>query len=320
MYSFAGAMKGIIYFLLVAGLLEMGRGVGEARTWTSTDGKAIEAEFVSATEKEVTIKRADGKSFTLPLTRLSDDDRAWIAENKDKAMAADTGEEAAPIEGPFADLVTGDWAMSEYEGLPFAFFGGKELDGGKKYPLLLTLHGKSDNNENGKQIGFARKFASGDNYSERPCFIVAPLCYQPFGATGGGWSKEPGDKAIELVEALIEALPIDENRIYVVGYSMGGFGTCHVMAKEPKLFTAGVPVAGYGYGGQADDLKREPIWLFQAEDDNTVGVEGARSFAEALKRSDVFKYTEYPDGGHGIIGRVIDDQAMHEWLFSQVDE
>jgi dipeptidyl aminopeptidase/acylaminoacyl peptidase len=39
---------------------------------------------------------------------------------------------------------------------------------------------------------------------------------------------------------------------------------------------------------------------------------------DALKeaRGEV-KYTEYPDGDHGISGRVYADKAMHEWLFGQ---
>jgi predicted peptidase len=317
-------MRATVNCLLVAGVI-FGWAIGMAggRTWTSTDGKAIEAEFVSATEKEVTIERADGKTFTLPLTRLSDDDRAWIAENKDAAMTAGAGEGlsegGAPIEGEFAELITDEIALSTFGDLPFAFYASTKLDGNKKYPLLLVLHGKSSNNENGKQAGMARRFTQAEVYEKYPCFIVAPLCYQPYGATGGGWNDKPGEEAIALVEALVEGLPVDENRIYVTGNSMGGFGTCHLMAEAPKLFTAGVAVAGYGHGGNADDLKREPLRQYHAADDPVVEVKGARSFAEALKRSDTFLYTEYPDGGHGIYGRVFDDPATLEWLFGQVD-
>lgn len=289
-----------------------------ARTWTSTDGKSFDGDFVSATAESVTVKRSDGKSFTIPLSRLSEADRKWVGE---QAASQPSGSAEAgppkPIEGPYASLVTGDWALSKFKNLPFALYASKELSADKKYPLVLTLHGKSDNNENGKQIGWAKEFTGEENYSERPCIVVAPLCYQPHGGTGGGWSDKPGDEAIELVKALIESLPVDEARVYVAGYSMGGFGTCHLMAREPRLFAAGVPVAGAGsdYGS----LKREPIWLFHAADDQTVNVEGSRQMAEALKRSKTFKYTEFPDGGHGIVGRVFDDVEVHKWLFSQTN-
>ncbi|MEM8953848.1 MAG: serine hydrolase [Verrucomicrobiota bacterium] len=50
------------------------------RTWTDAgSGRTIEADFVSATKTTVTLKRnADGKQFTLPLDRLSQEDRAFI--------------------------------------------------------------------------------------------------------------------------------------------------------------------------------------------------------------------------------------------------
>ena len=60
----------------------------DARTWTSADGRTIEAEFISADSANVTIKRADGRTFTLPLSRLSpadqdfDDTHVYIASGK----------------------------------------------------------------------------------------------------------------------------------------------------------------------------------------------------------------------------------------------
>ncbi|MEM7144641.1 MAG: serine hydrolase [Verrucomicrobiota bacterium] len=51
-----------------------------ARTWTdAASGRTIEADFLSANNTTVTLKRtADGKEFTLPLERLSQEDRAFI--------------------------------------------------------------------------------------------------------------------------------------------------------------------------------------------------------------------------------------------------
>ena len=193
---------------------------------------------------------------------------------------------------------------------------GKDLDGAKKYPLVVVLHGKSDNNENGKQIGFAKKFADKKNYAERPCLILSPLCYQPHGGTGGGWNDAPGTETIDLIEKLVKKLPVvDPDRIYVVGYSMGGFGTWHFLKSEPKLFAAGVPIAGYS--SNVSKLRSMPIWAFHGAEDKVVKVDGARRVAEELKRSKVFKYTEFPDEGHGIPGKVVGDEEVHKWLFDQ---
>ena len=300
----------LTYLALVVTLLPV-----HARTWTSSDGKKLEADFVSATETHVTLKRSkDGKSFTLPLARLSAEDQTYIKEEATAKPSEPS--EPAPIEGEFAELITGSWKLAEHGKLPYAFYGAKDLDGSKKYPLVVSLHGKSSNNENGKQIGLARRFADKNNYSVRPCLILAPLCYQPHGGTGGGWSSDPGDETIDLIKDLVKKLPlVDPDRIYVIGYSMGGFGTWRFLKEESRLFAAGIPVAGYASG--VGKLRSMPIWAFHGAKDNVVPVEGARNAADELKRSKKFKYTEFPEDGHGISGRVVADVKVHEWLFAQ---
>jgi predicted peptidase len=223
-----------------------------------------------------------------------------------------------PGAAAFASLLTGDWALSDFNGLPFALYAAKDLKPGQKYPLVLALHGKSQNNENGKQVtGWMKSFAKPERYQANACIIVAPLCYQPYGGTGSGWGDKPGEQALALVKALAKALPIDPKRIYVAGHSMGGFGVCHLMAREPQLFAAGVAVSGYGGATEEAKLARKPLWLFHAADDKTVPVDGARSFAKLFGKTKTFKYTEYPDGGHGIPGKVFDDDETHKWLFAQ---
>jgi predicted peptidase len=308
-------MKTSIYACILAACLIT---TLSARTWKAADGRSLEAEFVSATDTQVTLKRAgDGKVFTLPLSRLSEADQSFIKEKATSGPAAesDTTEPAA-IEGEYAGLISGDWELAEHKKLPFAFYGGKDLDGSKKYPLIISLHGKSDNNDNGKQIGFAKKFADEANYTERPCLILAPLCYQPYGGTGGGWTDAPGIEALDLIKKLVKNLPIvDPDRVYVIGYSMGGFGTWHFLKSEPRLFAAGIPIAGYSSG--VSKLRSMPIWSFHGAEDTVVKVDGARACAEELKRSKVFKYTEFPDEGHGIPGKVVGDVEVHRWLFEQ---
>jgi predicted peptidase len=325
--------------LLVILLLNALSGWTWARTWTSSDGRTLEADFVSSIGGTVTLKRAaDGKTFTLPLLKLSPPDQEWVkieaaapkaganTATKPAAIAPATPAPAAtgptkPIEGPFAKLITGDWALSEEGNLPFALYASKDINAGQKYPLVLALHGKSQNNENGKQVGgWIKSFAKPENYAARPCVIVAPLCYQPFGGTGGGWYDKPGTEAVALVKKLVKALPIDDKRIYVVGHSMGGFGTCHLMNAEPRLFTAGIAVSGCTGVDTADTFKRRPLWLFHAADDATVEVKFSRDLAKACERSKVFKYTEYPSGGHGIPGKVFDTPEVQTWLFSQVEK
>ena len=288
----------------------------QAREWTSTDGKTLDADFVSATADAVRVKRtSDGREVSLPLARLSEADRDWVKAQKPAAPGASPAA-GGPLTGPYAPLVTGDWALSEFKDLPFALHAPKDWSTAKPLPLLVALHGKSDNNENGKQIGdWVQGFAKPERQAKHPCVVLAPLCYQPHGGTGGGWSAKPGEEVIALVKDLVKSLPLDKTRIYVTGHSMGGFGTCHLLAAEPRLFAAGIPMAGCS--GNAGTLKRVPLWIFHAADDDVVKPDTARSLAKALERAKGFKYTEFPDGGHGIPGRVFQDDAVVEWLFAQ---
>jgi hypothetical protein len=42
---------------------------------------------------------------------------------------------------------------------------------------------------------------------------------------------------------------------------VGGFGTFDIVAREPKLFAAAVPVAGGGNPATAGEMKRVPFWV-----------------------------------------------------------
>lgn len=57
---------------------------GQMRTWTSSDGSKIKAEYISANDDAVTVSRAsDRRRFTIPLERLSEEDQEWVAAKKD---------------------------------------------------------------------------------------------------------------------------------------------------------------------------------------------------------------------------------------------
>ncbi len=288
----------------------------QSREWTSSDGKTIEADYVASTADSVTLK-INGKEVKLPLSRLSKADVDWVAEQKKAAPAPNLpAANAKPLDTTYSALMTGEWAISKFRNLPFAMYASKELEPNKSYPLILALHGKSGNSENGKQVGdWMRAFAKPEVYSKNPSIIVAPLCYQPYGGTGGGWSDKPGTEAVALVKDMLKLLPIDKKRVYIIGHSMGGFGTCQLIINEPRLFAAGIPMCGCL--GDAASLRKTPLWVFHAADDTIVKPDTARALAKALDHSKIFKYTEYPDGGHGIPGRVVADAEVIKWLFAQ---
>ena len=49
---------------------------------------------------------------------------------------------------------------------------------------------------------------------------------------------------MKTLKDMMRHLPIDADRVYLTGYSMGGYGTFAFLNEEPRLFAAGIPIAG----------------------------------------------------------------------------
>lgn len=289
-------------------------GISFGREWTSSDGRKLQADFVSLEDGKVKMKRPNGQIITVPMDMLSEEDQTWA---KAEAVAPKLEETLAPIGGPYAKLVTGKWELSEENDVKFAFHGSLSLNGDKTYPLVLALHGKSKNAENGKQLaGWMKSFTTAENQAERPCYVLAPMSAQPQAGEGRGWQGDEAGRVVKLIKNMIKELNVDPDRIYVVGHSMGGAGTCYIMAEDSRMFAAAIPVAGYSSSG-GNGFFRKPIWIFHAENDDLVPVQRARDFAKSMKRNKKFKYTESATGGHSVVGPVFQDPETHVWLFDQ---
>ena len=308
-----GAMKAL-WFLLAAGFFVSTLDAAESRSWKTSDGsKSIEAEYVSTQDGKVTIRRnSDRKTFTIALDTLSEDDQKWVA--KQLAIEAEAGAKSDK-DGPFAKLLTGEWERSEGHGISYRIFGARKMRGADEagHPLVVYLHGRGGDVLAPAQPWDARSFSDEDRYRKNPGIVIAPQC-----PTEQSWDGKNAEAVVEIIGDLVKNLSIDKNRIYLTGYSMGGWGTFHLLGREPKLFAAAVPIAGGGNPNDAENFKKVPVWVFHGAKDDVVKPENSQRMVDALKkaRADV-RYTEYPDGDHGISGRVYADEEMHEWLFGQ---
>ena len=56
------------------------------RTWTSSDGRTLEARFILQVGSNVRIKNVAGREFTLPITRFSQADQEYVVEAAARAM------------------------------------------------------------------------------------------------------------------------------------------------------------------------------------------------------------------------------------------
>jgi predicted peptidase len=204
-------------------------------------------------------------------------------------------------------------------------------DAGKgPFPLVLFLHGvgeRGTDNESQMLLGIGW-FACGDVLARHPCVVVAPQCPPESTWVDAEWSapshvmaERPTPAllaAFEMVRKLQDELPVDRERTYITGMSMGGFGTWDAIQRWPHFFAAAVPVCGGGDPARARAIAHMPIWVFHGAQDPVVQPRRSRDMVRALwDAGSAPGFTEYPHVGHNAWDFAYKDAAMVEWLFSR---
>ncbi|NNC95423.1 MAG: prolyl oligopeptidase family serine peptidase [Chitinophagales bacterium] len=197
-----------------------------------------------------------------------------------------------------------------------------------KYPLVIFLHGsgeRGDDNESQLKWGVLN-FASDRNMKIHRPIVIAPQCpknkiWANFSFDNGSLqhnSTEPMKLLRELVDQIILELPVDTNRIYITGLSMGGFGTFDAISRYPNLFAAAVPVCGGGDVSKASEIAHIPIWIFHGALDEAVSPVHSLNMVSALSEAGAHPgFTLYPETGHFSWVPAYSDTMMMDWLFRQ---
>lgn len=200
----------------------------------------------------------------------------------------------------------------------------------ESYPLLIFLHGAGERGANNEsQLVHGRPFMAKAAHDFN-CFVLAPQCPGDKIWAGRHWEEketsltenptEQMQLVMKTVEMLSKQYPIDLDRIYIMGLSMGGFGTWEAIQRWPERFAAAVPICGGGDATKVEQLKAEnlPIWTFHGDKDQAVPVERTRAMVEALKNVDAnVKYTECPGVGHNSWNNAFEEPTLLEWITSQ---
>lgn len=205
------------------------------------------------------------------------------------------------------------------------------VESGQRYPLVLFLHGAGERgSDNQRQLKYLPTWlAEPELRRTHPCFVVAPQCRAEKRWADCDWSDEKSlpqrpeptldlAAAVAAIEAVIKAEPVDADRVYLTGLSMGGYGSWDLAARMPERFAAVVPICGGGDEATAATLAKIPIWCFHGADDDVVPTARSRSMVEAVKAAGGnVRYTEFEGVTHDSWTPAYRDPATLEWLFRQ---
>ncbi|HVP89977.1 MAG TPA: alpha/beta hydrolase-fold protein [Terriglobales bacterium] len=232
----------------------------------------------------------------------------------------------------FASLVHRN---ADGEQMPYRLFTPDGRVPGRKYPLVVFLHGAGGSGtDNVKQLQGANVFgglvwALPENQQRHPCFVVAPQSdvNWPCVIIEAGQRPRlcPGQRlgkgarlAFEIIDKLVAERPIEPSRIYVTGHSMGGAGVWHMIARRPCFFAAAVPVCGLPDFADAVAAARIPVWNFNGALDPIEPAERQRRWiAKIVKAGGDPIYTEYAGVEHDSFEWAYTEPALVQWMFAQ---
>ncbi len=193
----------------------------------------------------------------------------------------------------------------------YAVYLPKEYgDDANGWPLIVFLHGSGERGSDPAILRGRGPMATVQNEAKLPAIVVAPQCLP-----NRSWQP---DAVVHFIEHVASTYHVDRERIYLVGYSMGGFGAWATAAAYPDLFAAIVPICGGGAPDKAKALADVPVWAFHGAKDDAVPLARSEEIIEAMRRAGGNpKLTVIPDAGHGICESTCQRNDLWNWLLNQ---
>jgi predicted peptidase len=183
----------------------------------------------------------------------------------------------------------------------------------KEWPLIVFLHGASRRgNDNTRQTSQGLGPAILANPKRFPCLVLMPQCPE-----GMRWDQA-ADHIDTALDKTLREYNVDQQRVYLTGLSMGGFGTFYYGFENTERFAAFLPIAGGGRVDHAPLLAMRPLWVFHNQGDEVVSVERSRAMVDAINAAHGHvTYTEFPDDGHDAWTKAYNDEDVIKWLLKQ---
>ena len=182
------------------------------------------------------------------------------------------------------------------------------------WPAILFLHGHGQSGDDITAVldqGLPSYIAGKPDF---PFIVIAPQC--PWFT----WWPELAGSLEQLLDQCLETLPVDPQRLYLTGLSMGGFGAWYLATNWPDKFAAVAPICGggywfHGFPERVADMKEIPVWTFHGAKDDSVPLSSTELLVTTLRESGgSVKFTIYPEADHDSWTETYSNPKLYEWF------
>lgn len=177
-------------------------------------------------------------------------------------------------------------------------------------PVIIFLHGAS---LCGRNLDRVRRYGPLDAIVKgRDIDALTIVPQNP----GGAWNPK---KVMDVFDWVKRNYPCDTTRVYVLGMSLGGYGTMDVCGTYPDRIAAGMALCGGTTLKDVSGLGKLPFWIIHGTADRAVPVKQSKVVVEKLKNSGNdtrLLYDWWQGANHGAPARLFYLRKTYEWLFS----
>lgn len=178
-------------------------------------------------------------------------------------------------------------------------------------PLVVFLHGWGEKGtDNLSQLTFAQGLIDASRVYQS--YLLAPQL-----TVEDAWGGDTVSPLVEIIDLVVANNPnIDTDRIYLTGYSNGGFGTFYAMLRFPNFFAATIPMSSSISPTLGWRIAHIPTWGVNGEFDNSAD-RMEELISEMADLGGDARYMEIPDLGHGGWDEIYrdNDALLYPWLF-----
>ena len=206
---------------------------------------------------------------------------------------------------------------------PYALYLPKTFDPDRQYPLVISLHEEESNH----LVNLRRVFGVAGRYGETSLqalntlpalrdvdFIVA--C--PLARGSMGYRGIAEQDVYDVLADVKRRYPVDENRIYLTGTSMGGGGALWLALTRPDVWAAVAlvsPAVIPGSDELAANALNVPLRIFHGDQDPVAPVEASRNWQRTLLGLGAqVDYIEYPGVRHNAWDPAYRNGVIFDWF------